>query len=247
MARTMTRQYNEMMKDDKWVGLDRHPSQSPYWHNLSILAANDFRRTLTWNKRFETLDNAVNCFSVSDEVIRNIEKGAWWGDDNGSVWTLQEKFKGAAFLPLANVLNNTSITREGGWGFNPSHMLDNAAISMDTVAIKNLSEYCILTNPVFRPFVGEAAKLHTTNVIEVVKDDESQYRLRAKVLADGIPALSYSAGANAMKCGISNIDYMHDCERDDWPRNNKAWHHSDLKNVAYYFVNKLYDKIVNNE
>ena len=71
---------------------------------------------------------------------------------------------------------------------------------------------------------------------------------RAKLLADAIPALSYSAGANETKGTIkNNVDYMTKCEVDDWPRDNDAWHHSDLKNVAYYFTYKLYEKISNNE
>ncbi len=45
----------------------------------------------------------------------------------------------------------------------------------------------------------------------------------------------------------NNVDYMTKCEVDDWPRDNDAWHHSDLKNVAYYFTYKLYEKISNNE
>ena len=239
--------YNELMKDEAWKGLDRHPSQSPYWHTLSIFRPGDFRRTLTWNKRFSGLDNAVNCHSESDEILRDIEKGAWWGEDMGSVWTIQEKYKGSVVLPIANVLPRTSITREGGWGFNPTHIGVDVGRVVDTEKIKKLTDVQLLTDPVFTPFVTQEARLYSSEAF-AVNDSKEQYLLRAKLLADAIPALSYSAGANETGGMIKdNVDYMKKCEADGWPRKNKAWHHSDLKNVAYYFTYKLYEKISNDE
>ncbi len=81
----------------------------------------------------------------------------------------------------------------------------------------------------------------------------------ARFLADAIPAESRAAGANAFRkqVPIANIQMDKDfrnggCKSnvDKWPRkddNKKIWEHSDFKNVAYYFVFKLFDKFMNIE
>ena len=33
----------------------------------------------------------------------------------------------------------------------------------------------------------------------------------------------------------------------EWPRDEKEWCHSDLKNVAYYYVSKLYEDLLKGE
>ena len=33
-------------------------------------------------------------------------------------------------------------------------------------------------------------------------------------------------------------------ESYSWPRKNGKWFHSDIKNIAYYFVSRFYDSIV---
>ena len=237
---------NDFMKPDEWRGLDEHPSQSPYWHRLSVFKENDFRKTLTWLGRFEGIDNAVNCYATSDEIVGNINRGAWMGKDWGSAWTMQEKIKGSAVLPLANVLNNTSMTREGGWGFNMDYLGTIVGRNVDTEAVKKLTEEQLLVQPVFTPFVTEGAHLHSRFRTFVVNDTEEQYRLRAKLLADAIPATSFSAGANDTK-GLNKADLMASFESDPWPRDNGEWRHSDIKNTAFYFETKFYEFIRDNQ
>ena len=80
--------------------------------------------------------------------------------------------------------------------------------------------------------------------------------LRARFLADAIPAESGAAGANALRT-VTGIDSVRLDAKDDagcianadkWPRTNRdgslVWEHSDFKNVAYFFVYKLFDMIV---
>jgi len=42
-----------------------------------------------------------------------------------------------------------------------------------------------------------------------------------------------------------NINFA-ECKRTDaWPRNEGEWRHSDIKNVAYFYLSELYRRIVN--
>lgn len=237
---------SDFMKPDEWRGLDEHPSQSPYWHRLSALKEDDFRKTLTWLGRFKRVMNAVNCHATSDEIVGNINRGAWLDEDWGSPWTMQEKAKGSAVLPLANVLNNTSMTREGGWGFNMDYFGTVVGRNVNTEAVKKLPEEQLLVQPVFTPFVTEGARLHSRFRAFRANDSEEQYKLRAKLLADAIPATSFSAGGNDTP-GLDNADLMAWFESEGWPRDNAEWLHSDIKNVAFYFETEFYEFIRDNK
>ena len=81
--------------------------------------------------------------------------------------------------------------------------------------------------------------------------------LRARFLADAIPATSRAAGANEFRNTLPISNIRMDKSDDDggcmsnvdiWPREEdgiQIWKHSDFKQVAYYFVHKLFDKFVN--
>lgn len=82
--------------------------------------------------------------------------------------------------------------------------------------------------------------------------------LCARFLADAIPAESRAAGANAFRDAVSFPSIQMDSEGDagfmsnegDWPnrkRGTKIWAHSDFKQVAYFFVCKLFDKFAGTE
>lgn len=82
--------------------------------------------------------------------------------------------------------------------------------------------------------------------------------LCARFLADAIPAESRAAGANAFRDAVSFPSIQMDSEGDagfmsnegDWPnrkRGTKVWAHSDFKQVAYFFVYRLFDKFVGTE
>lgn len=62
-----------------------------------------------------------------------------------------------------------------------------------------------------------------------------------------MPATSFAAGANPLFNGVSgNIDYA-DCQDGDWPRKDGAWLHSDVKKIAFRFVHRFFQKLVNEE
>lgn len=70
-----------------------------------------------------------------------------------------------------------------------------------------------------------------------------------KVLGDGIPATSFAAGANETGGVADNYNYQGAGNTPNgWPRldddDNPLWEHSDLKNVAYFYVRQLFKKIV---
>jgi hypothetical protein len=88
--------------------------------------------------------------------------------------------------------------------------------------------------------------------------------LRARFLADAIPATSRAAEANAFDDGIlaGNIQMDSDGRNgcmsnvDKWPRIRQKrtgnvvtyqWHHSDFKQLAYFFVHKLFEKFINSK
>ena len=85
--------------------------------------------------------------------------------------------------------------------------------------------------------------------------------LRARFLADAIPAESRAAGANAFEIPTITSVRMDSEENDgenagcmsekgEWPREEdgtKIWAHSDFKQVAYFFVCKLFDKFAGTE
>ena len=71
--------------------------------------------------------------------------------------------------------------------------------------------------------------------------------VRDRILADGIPAQTFAAGANPVGVfgDAGNYNYQ-SATPNGWPRKNgdvAVWEHSDIKNVAYYYVHVLFEKI----
>ena len=97
-----------------------------------------------------------------------------------------------------------------------------------------------MQHPVFKPF--NESWLCTTNCIST---NAISVAIRARILADGIPAMSFAAGANPLaKTVIGNIDYGNCKSRTGWPRKDGSWRHSDIKNIAYIYNEKFFKKIV---
>ena len=77
-------------------------------------------------------------------------------------------------------------------------------------------------------------RMSTTNVLDFVDAN-----LRAKMLGDAIPAESFAAGANQTGGGVLNYNMQIDTP-NGWPREEFEWLHSDLKDVSYFYVHKLF-------
>ena len=143
---------------------------------------------------------------------------------------MQELFKGTATLHA--IPGNC----KGGWGYNGDHT-NCLGLLPDEVKTNTYSNVQLTLSPIFRPF--DEGALHATNVVTLTLAQ------KAKVLGDGIPALSFAAGANPFVNGQGIINVNMTNFARDWPRSLGTWKHSDISDVAYRFLSEFYDLIVN--
>lgn len=74
----------------------------------------------------------------------------------------------------------------------------------------------------------------------------NEYNTRSKMLAEGLPALSFATGANSLTpFGTARNIEMMDLKTGTWPRGNGQWRHSDFPEVAFYFTQKRYKPFIN--
>ena len=207
------------------------------WHNL--FGETDGRRQLDWRGRFAAIYNVVSIYSPTDEVLENPAL-----DGMGGAWSAQEILKGTG---LASVL--PSVANEGGWGFNRAHTMPLSATELRKT---EFSDDELKASPPFLPFSEDW--LHATNTVS----DAQVSNVRARILADGVPATSFAAGANAVGGSFADVN-CHDlmANKDKWPGGRKiddgqggkvnAWRHSDVKNLAYPYVYPLFRSFIINE
>ena len=226
--------------------------RSSEWSNL--FDREDGRSLLSWRGRFAGIANAVNCYSTTEDVLGNTDLnesqvGRWWND---RAWAMQEMNKGTQ---LAEMLPDSWANSEGGWGFNLSaygeRYINRNTLRMTTRMkrrISRMSDDELKANPVFKPF--DEDWLHSTNGFVSVPQIDI---VRARILGDGIPAISFAAGANQMhdRAGIIQLNY-HLYEAGFWPReyddcHNPIWQHSDIKKVAYHYLSGFFKIIVSEE
>jgi hypothetical protein len=67
---------------------------------------------------------------------------------------------------------------------------------------------------------------------------------RAKFLADAIPATSFAAGANPIGFAIlEDYNYQSSERPNGWPRDSYEWLHSDVYDVAFFYIYDLFYKM----
>ena len=72
--------------------------------------------------------------------------------------------------------------------------------------------------------------------------------VRDRIRVEAIPAESFAAGANPIGGVSGNYNYQNENGTPNgWPRKDGAWRHSDIKDVSYYYVWKLFEKIKKGE
>ena len=223
------------------------------WHGL--FPPEDFRRGLSWKGRFKGLRNAVNCYSSTEEVLGNARSLQL--TLMGSVWKVQEMTKGTRYWDELNTLTGgrTGILCEGGWGVNARYALNPYYYAAGyNSSVQDLAVTDIIREPLFTPFRTESANMHDVALFRVPGAGASA-RLRARLLAAAIPAESFATGANRLsrEAGIANmqLDGLANAS-GTWPSARtswrlREWRHSDMKNIAYFFVHPLYDRMVRGE
>ena len=194
--------------------------------------------------------NAVNCYSATVDTLGNAELNEWLTGKlyRRKFWAIQEALNGTEYISFAP--DNWGINKEGGWGYNPHYATNwwyvtwpNRRMTDRFInRIGRLTRDELIRHPVFLPF--EEGWLFTTNAISPA----AVAPIRSRILADGIPAMSFAAGANPLgnNAVSGNIDYA-TCKSTPWPRDEGQWYHSDIKNLAFRFVHRFFEKLVNEE
>ena len=239
-----------------------------YWHRLFAGRPGDARAQMGWANRFQgALGNATEVynyyssgdavFAETDNVPALLDDAVHWGLDwflwvipcptlevtfENHCWQKQEVLKGMATL---------AGTLSGGWGFNVWQECDLQSDEMKSVryspagAAAALASGSITNRTVFS--VMDAAEMLNPNATE---DDVFL------ALAKHVPALSSPVGGNAVERSPirENVDMNLNEDRNgvprpnDWGRMHKtfgtAWLHSDMKDMAFFYVYKLYEQLV---
>ncbi|MGB6222733.1 hypothetical protein [Haloferula sp.] len=238
------------------------------WHELFASNPTDNRNKLTWKDIFATpelLNIAYNFYSPSDEVVENPDDSEEAGDwDNvrdaafgggRHAWVSGEIAKGGQNIAIAGYSFHDI---NGGWKFNQDWDIHVSDVNWrrspeETISItdeelrKNPFHSRFFYLNLYDPAQGSATAGVTTN--------------RYKMLATGIPAMSYAIAANALEPfepsiggGLSKNFNMPQELRSaggysSWPAHGNAnnpedWMHSDFKDVAFHFLHPMYQKMI---
>jgi len=151
---------------------------------------------------------------------------------SANAWQKQEVLKG---------VDNLGGTLAGGWGF---HYMSNSTPSVTTWRIYTpeeasaMVEDCsIITNAVFARNVSAMFNSSATQ--------DAQFHTLAKY----IPAVSTATGKRlVIPDQLENHDLNGAYYRNGWGRNHPQyeteWLHSDMRNMAYFYVFPLYNHLI---
>ena len=204
------------------------------WHQL--FGSGDGRNALTWRNRFQGLSIGLNYYSSTEDVLDNGD-----GDLHNPLvshwaWYNQEVRKGTTLMWLA------PGNCEGGWGFNAACTNEEGFILSPTEA-NSLTDDNVRTNSFFAWFDEDSLYgIYGSAVAQ-------QPAIYRRLLADGVPALSFAMGRNSLSgfgSGNKDLSGMRrgDNADGDWPRPADDWQHSDIKNIAYPFNYRAFDELV---
>ena len=228
---------------------DYHPrTWASNWHALFAAFPNDDRRKLGWPGRFSNVAQyAVNFYSTGDEALElsddndiDILTGVGILGGDGDVvhhcWHKQEMFKGQMGITIGGSVAGTSWS---GWEFQRVGD-DPPLIKYNATTANGLSWAELRTDPVFNP---RPSSMMNSVIPRLVIDAH---------LAQGIPALMPAAGAGELTSLEDGLQFDVNLESgvlkpNGWPNHpnySERWCHSDMKDVAYFYNFKFYDKAV---
>ena len=217
-------------------------SWSANWHRLFAADADDDRGRLGWPGRFaKALPVAVNFHSTGDEVLElapDNDVGVLTGvldSLSRHSWHKQELFKGRGLFVGAGATDWSGWNVEENW-------LGVAKVSV--AEARRMSDADFRTNTVFL--------CHPPSMDE----PEIPPLVRGAHLALGIPALTPAAGAEDLTALGDNRNFNMDnadgetggiLRPNGWPTRSVydgQWLHSDIKDVAYYYTYKFFEKVI---
>ncbi len=229
---------NNVLVHEEWRSYANR-TWSSEWH--THFPATDDRSKLTWKNRFPNVASvAYNYYSTGDEVLElfNGTPGPAAGglldsDTKGRyAWHKQEVYKGRG----ENVVFDWATTDWSGWGFRENWLGTRMYSAEEANALESLS---LMTNTVFTLYPSTM----NVNVISRLHLDEH--------LAKGIPALSPATGRIVFResnGNDSNLDADESYRPNGWWRTSgdlkNRWLHSDIKDVAFYYVYSLFHNFV---
>ncbi len=247
--------YAGAMVDTEWSLVPREYWASN-WNQLFV--TDDFRHSLNWHGRFTGLRNVVNAYSVTEDVLGNPKSGQL--TYVGGAWKTQELSKGTTTWYDLNAvsLQGLDVVCEGGWGIASQYATNPLwyiyQYGFTSYVGSNITRNLAITEPLFTPFCAYREQMQSSTLFRdwQIKDPAE---LRARFLGDAIPATSFAQGANAAspKLNWANVSLTELADHlDSWPRGTPKngaceWRHSDLKNLPYFYVHKLFEKIVKGE
>ena len=249
-------------RPDDWAGYDSR-TWAANWYTWFTNNTSDVRGELGWAGHFAPLlENpnleVYNFYSSGDEVFAEASQvpGLVTGMFHWPTFSLSWPFVDIDFTPDAFPWQKQEVFKginvagslSAGWGFHCwTTNINNEAIKVrysaaDANAL--VANESIVTNAVF-----------DRGVSAMFKPDISDFE-KADILAYHIPAVSSPAGKVAIRDAQHEKDFDMNISiwrANDWGRATPSgcpggvlmpWLHSDIKNMAYYFVYPAFDKIL---
>jgi hypothetical protein len=246
-----------------WYGYAKKLGASEWYKHftgdVSIGGSQDQRQFLTFRKRFINLSGAnfYNFYSSGEEVLdthpSNNDPSVFDIATNGLgryAWALQEKLKG-------RMINGMVLgSAYGGWEFVDDYTIttsggtitySNKSIPKDKA--NQLTPAELKSQTFFN--LGWASPLAEPGGSTWAEANHDQ------LLAEAIPATTLPAGGPGGKSvadfGIlknTRVIDMQNVFTNGWPQERmdkeiEGWRHSDLRNVSYLYIYKIFGKMVN--
>lgn len=211
------------------------------WYRFFEDDPNDARGKMKWPGRFtDALANATevfNYYSSGDSVFHETEDPPWLleGMDESNdnyCWQKQETLKGMKIV---------AGTAYGGWGFHRWRIAGFDYQYTSIEAANMVVDGSITNNPVF-----------DRGYAPMLSGGASEQEVFT-ALAKYIPALSSPVGGNKVLDSTDYFDFDMNQERfvprpNGWGRpavkNQTPWLHSDMKDMAFFYVYKLYEQLI---